>query len=163
MKPSKSNTLRGAVLALAASVVALILGVLVMTGVLDAAGAALVTGFVAPVLGGLGAIWAAYGRYNPSIKPLKRKDSLPGPWTIVLAVLSVWMALPACGSTFLCQESYVRNLQPAKPFTDNAVCDGDEVFRASGPIGARFRVSCPDGKRPAFDADGVVGCQEAGP
>lgn len=163
MKPSKSNTLRGAVLALAASVVALILGVLVMTGVLDAAGAALVTGLVAPVLGGIGAVWAAYGRYNPDIKPIvKGKDpGKVGPWSLVLAVLAVLFI--GCGSTFVCSKSYVRQLQPDRPFKDNAVCDGEEVFKASGPISASFRVRCPEGKVPAFAEDGTVGCEETSP
>lgn len=164
MKPSKSNTLRGAVLALAASIVALILGVLVMTGVLDAAGAALVTGLVAPVLGSIGAVWAAYGRYNPDIKPIIKEGKDPGklgPWSLVLAVLAVLFI--GCGSTFVCSKDYVRSLKPDKPFSDNATCDGEEVFKASGPIRARFKVACPEGKVPAFADDGTVGCEEASP
>lgn len=168
-KPSQSNTLRGAVLALAASIVALILGVLVMLEVIDATEAALITGLVAPVLGSIGAIWAAYGRYNPTIKPIRPKDkSNPrgaGPWLFVLCILAAVLVVvtgPGCGSSFVCSESYVRQLQPTKPFKDNAVCDGEEVFSASGPIDGRFRVRCPEGKAPSFEADGTVHC-EAGP
>ncbi len=105
MKPSESNTLRGAVLALMAALVALAVGLLVMFEVLDAGQAVLVTGLVAPVLGGVGALWAAWGRYNPGILPLQPCKPKPGPRGGLVTLVLLCAILGACGSTFLCEES----------------------------------------------------------
>ena len=158
-KPArKSRTIITFGSALTASVVALALHYLELVALPAEAVAALVTSLVTSVVG-------LVLRLKTSSGIDRKTGGVPPTTTMLLALLACWMALPTggCGSTFRCAKAYERQLKPTAPFTDNAVCDGDEVFRASGPIPASFRVTCPDGQTPAFDRDGVVTCRRSAP
>lgn len=168
-KKRQSRTLAGAAVALVSSLVALVLGLLVQFGVLEMLEAAAVTGLVAPVVSAFGAVLAWKGRMNPQIKAIARGRALERPkiprglkaLLLVPALFISGWAGGGCGTSFTCQKSYIRHLQPSKPFHDNAVCDGELVFEAAGPVNATFKVRCPDRRPPYFDADGIVRCPGA--